>query len=660
MGKVGPSSEPGRDFVLDIALSLGAALWLAAADALLMMGAPGGSAADYILRPFGRLGLTPASYVLVLFLVLGLAAGLLVGFLQRGWLRTPKPWRQTVSLLVSLGLLLLVLCALRAHRLKDIEAFERYFSGLAVAVVLLAVLALSVPWLAQKGAEGSALYRTGRSAAVLALIVFAGALAAPVVQQVLLPRIPLSDRSGLRPNVLILMLDTVRADALSCVDPASGASPHIDAVAREGTLFRKAIAPAPWTVPSHASLFTGLYPTQHGAVWEHRALNNEFHTLAEVFWQRGYRTVAFSENPNISRSAGFAQGFEDFSELFMDPRRAIVPDLLNRVLDDTLDMPQTLEYTKESVAYLIRWLRGHALQGDSPPFFAFLNLMAGHQPNFARPEFNSAVPDRAVAERVGRLSRAPHLFYLPGSNPEPDDLEVMRQFYKGDIAYLDQRLGRLFDFLREKNLLDYTALVIVSDHGENFGDHGLIEHAFCLYNTVLQVPVIIRYPSKVPDGLVLDDIVSTVHLFNTILELAGVKATGLPPETDRGNLLAGGPDSEVFAESENLAGMLRSVMSADPAAAAFDFGPFDKSLKCLYSGRYKLIVSSKGGPELYDLQTDWAETKNLAASDPARLKQLLEKLLKREKGLVRPGLDFTPPRVDRRVQDALKSLGYVR
>ena len=137
MGKISPRSEPGRDFVLDIFLSLGAALWLAAADALLMISTPGQSAADYLLRPFGRLGLTSAAYVLVLFLVLGLAAGLLVGFLQRAWLRTPRPWRQTVSLLVSLGLLLLVLCALRAHRLKDIQSFERYFSGLAIAVLLL-------------------------------------------------------------------------------------------------------------------------------------------------------------------------------------------------------------------------------------------------------------------------------------------------------------------------------------------------------------------------------------------------------------------------------------------------------------------------------------------------------------------------------------------
>lgn len=659
-GKDDPERKAGQDFRLDVALSVGAGLWLSAADALLLMGTSGTSASNYLLRPFGRLGLSSAAYVLLLLGVLGLAAGLVIGFLQRSWLRTPWPWRPATSLLVSLGALLLILSLLRAHRLGDIESFERYFAGLAMAVVLFAFLALSIPRLAAKNADCSPQRRAGWIAAAVTLALCLAAFLGPVVNRALLPRTPRETRPTSSPNILVLMLDAVRADAISCIDPAGGKTPHIDALAREGVLFRNAIAPAPWTVPSHGSLFTGLFPSQHAAVWEHRSLKREYHTLAEMLYEKGYATVGFSENPNISRSAGFAQGFEDFSELYLDPQTAILPALIDETLDTTFKVPPTLEYTRESIAHLVLWLRGHALEKGSPPFFAFLNLMAAHMPDYERPELNASATPRETAERVGRLSRAPHRFYLPEFEPRPGDMDVLRMFYRGDVSYLDERLGRLFDFLRGKNLLDNTVVIIVSDHGENFGDHRLIEHAFCLYNTLLHVPLIIRFPAKVPAGGVRDDPVSTIHLFSTILKLVGGPERPLPPEVDHGNILDATPEVEIFAESENMVGMLRSVMAGEHAAARFNFVPFDKTIRCLYAGNYKLISSSDGRLELYDMAHDWAETRNLAEAEPARVQDMLKKLTAREKSLVRPGLDFTPSEVDRRVKDALKSLGYVR
>jgi len=657
-----PERKPWKDFRLDIALSVGAGLWLSAADALLMMGKSGSSASNYFLRPFGRLGLSSAAYVLLLLGVLGLGVGVVVGFLQKSWLRTPWPWRPATSLLVALGALLLILSLLRAHRLGDIESFERYFGGLAIAVVLFALLALSIPRLEAKNADRSPLRRAGSTAAAVTLAFCLAAFLGPVFNRALLPGAPRETRPTSSPNILVLMLDAVRADAFSCIDPAGGKTPHIDALAREGVLFRKAIAPAPWTVPSHGSLFTGLFPSQHGAVWEHRSLKQEFRTLAEMLYDKGYATAGFSENPNISMSTGFAQGFEDFSELFLDRQTAILPALIDETLDGTFKAPPTLEYTRESIAHLMLWLRGHALKKDSPPFFAFLNLMAGHMPDYARPEFNPSVTTRETAERVSRLSRAPHRFYLPEFEPRPGDMDVLRMFYQGDVSYLDERLGRLFDFLRGKNLLDDTVVIIVSDHGENFGDHGLIEHAFCLYNTLLHVPLIIRFPARIQAGTVRDDLVSTIHLFSTIFKLAGGPEHALPPEVDHGDLLDATPEAEIFAESENMVGMLRSVIAKEPGAAAarFNFTPFDKTIRCLYAGNDKLISSSDGRLELYDMAHDWAETRNLAEAEPARVQDLLKRLTAREKSLVRPGLDFTPPKVDRRVKDALKSLGYVR
>jgi arylsulfatase A-like enzyme len=659
-GKIGPEREPGRDFRLDAALSVAAGLWLSAVDALLMMGSSGTSSSNYFLRPFGRLGLSSAAYVLLLLGALGLAVGFVVGFLQKSWVRTPWPWRPATSLLIALGALSLILGLLRAHRLGDIESFERYFTGLLIAVALLSLLALSIPRLAARNAYRSSLRSAGLTAGAMTLLLGLAVFLGPVVNRAFLPRAPRAPLRAAAPNILVLMLDAVRADALSCLNPAGGPTPHIDALASEGLLFRKAIAPAPWTVPSHGSLFTGLFPSQHAAVWEHRSLKREFHTLAEMLYEKGYATVGFSENPNISRSTGFAQGFEDFSEPYLDPQTAILPALIDETLDGMFKVPPTLEYTRESVAHLMLWLRGHALKKGSPPFFAFLNLMAGHMPDYARPEFNPPATFGEAAERVGRLSRMPHRFYLPEFEPQPGDMDVLRTLYQGDVSYLDQRLGRLFDFLRGQNLLDDTAVIIVSDHGENFGDHGLIEHAFCLYNTLLHVPLIIRFPARVPAGSVRDAPVSTIGLFGTILKLAGGPRRVLPPEVAADDLLEAAPGTDILAESENMVGMLRSVMAGEPGAARFNFTPFDKSLRCLYAGDYKLISSSDGRAELYDMAHDWAETKNVAEVQPARVRDMLKKLAAREKALVRPSLDFTPPEVDRRVKEALKSLGYVR
>ncbi|OGD26158.1 MAG: hypothetical protein A2Y56_00285 [Candidatus Aminicenantes bacterium RBG_13_63_10] len=644
---------------LDILVSLGAAVWLAAADALALVGASKIPWAEFFLRPFGPWDLSPAGYVLLLLLAFGAALGSAVGGLQHFWVRTPWPWRPALSALVVLNFAFLLLSFVRLQSLEG-EVQGRYFGGLAVAFVLLVAAALSIPAWARAKPDGSAARCAGRTAAALSLLICLGIAGGPLVSHVLLPRAPRSGGTARRPNILILMLDTVRADALSCLDPSTGRTPRLDAMASEGVLFRRAIVPAPWTVPSHASLFTGLFPSQHGVVWERPDLGRDQRTLAEILYESGYRTIAFSENPHLTRAAGFAQGFDDLHELFLDPRRAVVPGLWASVRGRAFDRPPTYEYTAESISHLIRWLRGNALREDSPPFFAFLNLMAGHLPAYPRREFNPAIPPAEVVERLAPINLMPQRFNLPAFALEPGDLDVLRMWYAGDVAYLDARLGRLFDFLRARRLLDDTILVILADHGENLGHHGLIEHAFCLYNSLLHVPLIIRFPAKVPAGTVRRDIVSTVRLFDTILDLAGVGRSVLPAGPRSRSLMEETPEDEVFAESENLVGLLREALPNEPSAAGFDYSPFDKSLTCLFSGGYKLIRASDGRVELYDTGADWEESKDLAESEPRRVKALKEKLDLWEKRLVRTQpRPVRPPKVERGAREALKALGYI-
>jgi arylsulfatase A-like enzyme len=244
-------------------------------------------------------------------------------------------------------------------------------------------------------------------------------------------------------------------------------------------------------------------------------------------------------------------------------------------------------------------------------------------------------------------------YYLPPFALSASDMEVLRMFYQGDVAYMDSRLGLLIGFLRDHRLLDDTVVVVVSDHGENFGDHGLIEHSFSLYNSVLHVPLLIRYPARVGPGQVRDAPVSTIHLMDTILDLTGAGRA-------ESSLLDAPPEPAIHAEVENLVGMLKVQLASEPSAAGFDFTPFDKSLECVYEGDWKLIRSSDGRLELYDTADDWAETKDLSAAEPDRVRSMAGRLTAWRQGLAKPKLDRPPRSPDRAVREALKSLGYVR
>jgi arylsulfatase A-like enzyme len=658
MGKVDPGNGRKSGLGLDLAVSLGVAVWLAGADALALRAATGATLDELLFRPHIPPGLSEAGSILLVLLGAGLVVGLGVGLLQRRVIRSEGPVRLLLSMLFALGSLAFVLILLRAQTLDETVYLVRYLGRLGTAAVLLLALVLLVQALGRRG-TGAAAGRAGRAAWALSVLLGLVLLTGPGIQNVALPRKPRPEKQARRPNVLILMLDTLRADALSCLNPATQPTPQIDRMAREGILFRKAISPSPWTVPSHGSLFTGLFPTQHGALWEHPVLDRELRSLAELMYRAGYRTVGFSENPHVSNFA-FGHGFEEFSELITASRRAVLPSLLGEGLGRLLGRPRTFEYTRESVSHLIRWLRGNALGEDGPPFFAFLNLMAAHLPAYARPGFNPSRPSPDVVRRLAPINLMPQRFNLPAFRLRPGDLETLHMFYRGDVAYLDSRLGLLFDFLRGKHLLDDTVLVIVADHGENFGEHGLIEHAFCLYNTLLSVPLIIRFPARISAGTVRDDLVSMIHFFDTILDLTGLPSRPGPASAGpRRSLLDGVPDEAVFAECDNLVYLLKNALPGQKSAEGFDYSPFDKSLECVYHQGFKLIRSSDGGLELYDTSADWAEDDNLAGARPEVVKKLAEMLTAWRRGLAKPRPEGDRIQIPRGAREALKSLGYV-
>lgn len=447
------------------------------------------------------------------------------------------------------------------------------------------------------------------------------------------------------PNVLLLVLDTARADAFSSLGGRTDATPVFDGVAREGVLFTRARSTSAWTLPSHGSLFTGLYPSRHGAHHESHRLAPEHVTLAEAL-AATHDAAGFSENPHIGIAKGFAQGFALFEETWRTRRsRGEVPPTVERVL---------------------AWLGSRDAgsgsgDGNGRPFLLFVNLMDPHLPyvppeSVARP-FLPASLDGPTVERLRSVSEREARRFMTGELRLTDaDLTGLRALYDAEVSFADARAGRILDALRNRGELDRTVVAIVADHGENVGEHGLMEHQLCLYETLLRVPLAIRFPRLVPAGQRRDDPVQLVDLMPTLLAAVGVPLEAWPRMEGR-NLLRRNvaTDRPVYAEYMRP---LRQRARFEAASPGFDFDRFDRRLRSIQVGNVKLIASDRGELELYDLAGDPRERVNLAAERPEIVARLQQELAR----WVRAG-DTAPlqsePALDPETVQALRELGYV-
>jgi arylsulfatase A-like enzyme len=456
-----------------------------------------------------------------------------------------------------------------------------------------------------------------------------------------------------RPNVLLIVMDAVRCDSVSGCGGLPDATPNIAEFAREATTFSRAFAAAPWTLPSHASLFTGLYPYEHGATWEHRKLDSSFRTLAEHLRERGYQCVGITENPSTGFQFGLAQGFGAYYEMW---RKPLVIRAVNKVRRELFQRHETREYTERTVTLLKRWISERRDRGE--PFFMFVNFMAGHLPNYEREGFTAGDFGVEELKRIQPVNLVPELHYVPEYKLSDRELGMMRTLYEGDIRYLDREMGDLFRFLRESNILEETVVIVTSDHGENFGDHGLIEHQFSVHNSLIHVPLLIRFPPRFSPGRV-DYTVSNTAVFWTVLDLVGGDGGGPGWENRRLSLADIASDQMVISEFKNAISMLRRVLGDD--VRHVDLRAFDKELKCVIHDGQKFIWSSNGEHELYDVRNDFNELSNLyepGTEWPTSAGSHLFRLL--EEARTSSGGDEDEPVLDPETRSELEALGYVK
>jgi choline-sulfatase len=426
-----------------------------------------------------------------------------------------------------------------------------------------------------------------------------------------------------RPNVIVYLVDTLRADHLGCYGYLRETSPRIDAFAAESVLFENAVAQSAWTRPAVTSLLTGLDPHKHGVQGRLDRLPESFDTLPEMLRREGYQTAAFVSSAVITAKLGFSQGFDTFRQ---------------RVKETIEPERPTSGWVNEEA---LRWLRQ---RNPERPFFLFLHTLDPHMP-YRPPEVfrRQLAPD--ADPRAGSLEQV--VAVRDGLRPTTArDREEIPALYDAEIAGNDAGFGRLVAELRAEGLYESLLLVFVSDHGEELYDHGGWEHGATLYQELIHVPLVLKLPRGAESGRRIGETVRQIDVLPTILDVLGDK---IPPGLQGRSLLP-------------LLQSLHEPSRRPPPA--FSFLDLDgRRIESVVVGKRKLIHTLAHdrkplGLELYDLASDPQEQRDLAAADPESVRGLTWLLEQRAQGGAPPAASQAP--LGSELEEQLRALGYLR
>jgi arylsulfatase A-like enzyme len=602
----------------------------------------------------------------------------MIGFVERRMGASLSMMLQTcaleVALAIVLGLLALPLLLLRGGRVFHVLAMALAWYGLERSVSLGSPLLAQLEVMQPAGAAllallGLLLARRWRALPWgLGALLLAAGLAAPGVylrlttpEQKPLGALPPAPAGA--PDVVLAVLDTVRADNLSTYGYGRPTAATLDALAREGALFLDATSPSTWSLPSHASLFTGRYPSSHGAHGEHRFLDDRFPTLAEALAKSGYETLCFTANPWISDGLGLTRGFRYQDESLLAHGGAGRGfSFIHRLLD-RFGLQDTDKGGSLVAASFEEWARERPADAERPAF-VFLNFIEAHFPYHQLPHDDlyrfTDLPYSTL--RAISLDLMGQQFGGKGRSVEEASAPA-RDMYDGGVFHSSDLLGRVVEALRARGTLDRTLLVVLADHGEILGERGgHFGHGPSFYQESVGVPLLLRYPPRIPAGARVATPVSTLAVFATVFDLAGLAA---PPTLQVGSLRAlatreaeqgGGP---IFAELHPLPGRAFEEQAArDPQMHT------DRRYRLFREGSLKLVTSSKGDALLYDLSADPRETRDLAAERPADLARMQARLAAVSAEIGLPALDAPlagdggAPEMDEATREQLRALGY--
>lgn len=415
------------------------------------------------------------------------------------------------------------------------------------------------------------------------------------------------------PCVVIIMIDTLRADHLTCYGYRRATSPRIDGLAKEGVVFKNVFAASPWTGPSVASIVTGKYPDEVGIHDLRDPLPEDAVTLAERLKTAGYDTAAVSSNAMAGPLYGHTQGYDEFifdrykgkEEEGRAPRPSFTAD---KVTDRALE-----------------WL-----ENRERPFLLYVHYTDPHDPYLPPPSWR----DQFLRDRPPLDEEFMARSEFTRGIPEPDVIERAKASYEAEIAFTDHEVGRLLDGLPED-----AVIVLVGDHGEEFLEHGGFLHGHTLYQELLRVPLILQGPD-VPQGMKIDDPVSQVDIVPTVLDLAGFPAAG------------------------DLSGRnLMPYLKEGNPKPAFLFSVLESRKYRLLSARrgpWKLLyLPSEKRHSLYHLESDPLEERDRSKANPEVAASLLKAIEAREDRVI-PAPSLDSPDLEKEREEELRALGYIK
>jgi uncharacterized sulfatase len=521
------------------------------------------------------------------------------------------------------------------------------------------------------------------------------------------------------PDIVFIVLDTQRADRLGCYGHPQAITPNLDQFAAQSTLFEQAVSPAQWTVPSHGSLFSGLYPTAHQLTQADQSLPPDRPHLAELLQSVGYQTVGFCNNPLVGiLNNGLKRGFDTFYNYggaipSVPGSSGRTPWPVNRLVEGYTQFLRRISYpiqnffgqsdlafqlslnawltplwsrmanfkgqNPRSVRDVSRFLRERDAQNEEKPLFLFLNLMETHLPFWPPGEFVDQVApyfrqSKEAREIMRRWNREAYRWAAPLAAPLGElEARVLSDMYDAEVAYQDAYLGELFGVLNGRTNRENTLTIIVSDHGDGLGEHGYMGHAFVAYEELVHVPLMVHWPRRLPQPARISTPVSTRRVFHTILDAAGrlPEHAQVDPVQVHGLTLLNsvyGRDPEngtAFSEIYPPLTFVRAIEKRQPELLA--------QYRCLAVRRavvrtdesaaaHKLIQVDDQPDELFNLGADPLELENRLAQQPTLTQGLAGELNRWQTAVTRQRDQLgssTEIEIDEALMQRLKGLGYI-
>ncbi|MEM8610104.1 MAG: sulfatase-like hydrolase/transferase [Myxococcota bacterium] len=435
-------------------------------------------------------------------------------------------------------------------------------------------------------------------------------------------------------NILFIVVDTLRADHLPAYGYKRGATPNLDVFAEDAVRFDQAFTNASWTRPSFASILTGRLPSSHGVMSKSDALPDSLTTLPEALKPVGYATAGYATNFNVAPYFNFQQGFDSYT--FLEPEFVLGADdasaklLLMQFVRQRIErfrasrgdvLPGTAYQDAETVnRALLGWIDGNT----EAPWFLFVGYMDPHDPYFVHPYDGSG------------YARAAH------QHPDPSEAPALRALYDGEITYWDAEFGKLLEGLRERGLYDDLTIVVTSDHGEEFDDHGGFWHGTTLYDEQVHVPLFVKLPGARRGGTTVRHWVQSIDLMPTMLALVDVE---LPEGVQGGDAFSG--TDVVYAEESHEGNVLESVRERRG------------------TDEYKLITANPKNPrgldpvELYRVDLDPGEQNNLASESTDDVVAVTKTLVRERSQAQEDAIAADSVALDEDVAAHLEAIGYM-